>query len=162
MWRKTLTAIVVAGLSLVTDVRAQAQTPSVDGLRSDWQQVLDLKTNTTARIDLQDGSVVKGRMNTITDKHVVVMASRVVIIDRPEIRRITITLTKGGSYAKGGALIGLGWGVVTAALSGQVVQLASCTGFGALIGFLSGQGHSSEKVIYDVSANGSTDWTVSR
>jgi hypothetical protein len=162
MWRKALTAIVVAGLSLVTDVRAQGQTPSSDGLRSDWQQVLALKQNTTLRIDLQDGSAVKGRMRTITDKQVVVMASRLVIIDRPEIRRITINSTKGGRYAKRGALIGLGWGVVAAALGGQVVPMVSSTGFGALIGFLVGQGHGSEQVIYDDSANPTTYWRVSR
>jgi transcriptional accessory protein Tex/SPT6 len=73
MWRKDLTAIVVAGLSLVTDVRAQAHTPAADGVRSDWQQVHALKTNTTVRIDLQDGSVVKGQMKTVTDNQVVVM-----------------------------------------------------------------------------------------
>src|SRR5215472_2963259 len=163
MWRKDLIAIVVAGLSLVTDVRAQAQTPASDGVRSDWQQVRALKTNTTVRIDLQDGSVVKGRMKTMTDKQVVVMASRLVIIDRPEIRRITINLTKGGSYAKGGALIGLGWALVTAALmEGLVVQqIATNTGLGALIGFLVGQGHGTEQVIYDVFANVTADWTES-
>jgi hypothetical protein len=154
MWRKDLTAIVVAGLSLVTDVRAQAHTPAADGVRSDWQQVHALKTNTTVRIDLQDGSVVKGQMKTVTDNQVVVMASRLVIIDRPEIRRITTSLTKGGSYAKRGALIGLGWGAVIAATGwpqvGQV--LVSNTGLGALIGFLVGQGHGSEKVIYETSS----------
>jgi len=57
--RATPALIVLTALSLVTDVRARAQTPAADGSRSDWQQVLALKQNATLRIDLQDGSAVK-------------------------------------------------------------------------------------------------------
>jgi hypothetical protein len=74
MWRKDLTAIVVAGLvtngcatighdahQTIKVTSDHAQTPAVDGLRSNWQHVLDLKKGTPVLIDLRNGFVVQGR-----------------------------------------------------------------------------------------------------
>ena len=128
-----------------------------DQLPIDWQPVADLRLNTAVRIDLMDGSTVKGLTIAADAGGLTIFAQhRRRTLDRNEIRRIVLNTNKARDYAVRGALIGGGLGALVA-----VLARSSSAGFtawqvigngaaGAVIGLLAGRGHRAETTIYEI------------
>jgi hypothetical protein len=106
-----------------------------------WEGLGRTESGTEVRVELQTGSVVSGRFETLTDNAVVIEIRSGERLDLPkaDVRRVAKaaadTLAEGGVFgALGGALMGL---VATQAASDGA---SAAEGFGVNLGFFTGLG----------------------